>query len=167
MSLIWPEIENTSFMSNKINKAGIDLIKRWESFRAKPYLCPAAIPTIGYGTTVYPSTGRKVLISDPPISEENATFMLMAYLDKYVHPELNRLIKVPLNENQYSALCSFVYNIGMTAFRMSTILRLINSKTATPEQIRAQFMRWNKAGGRVLPGLTNRRQSEADLYFKP
>jgi lysozyme len=165
MSLIWPEIENPNFMNNpqKINQAGIDLIKRWESFRSRPYICPAGIPTIGYGTITYPN-GRKVTMQDKPITDAVATEYLMHYIEKHIYPGLNAALQVRLHDNRYAALCSFIYNLGIGAFRRSTLLKVINAAPGAPG-IRDEFMKWNKAGGKVLPGLVNRRRSEADLYF--
>jgi lysozyme len=165
MSLIWPEIENPDFMNTQvINQAGIDLIKRWESFRAKPYICPAGVPTIGYGTIRYPN-GRAVTMNDKPITDAIATTYLLYFIEKRIYPGLNAVLKVKLSDNRYAAVCSLIYNIGIGAFRRSTLLKVINEAPGAPG-IRDEFMRWNKANGRVLNGLTNRRKSEADLYFK-
>lgn len=152
-------------MSNQvINAEGIALIKRWESFRAKPYICPAGVPTIGYGTTIYPN-GVRVKMSDKSITEAVATTYLLAYIEKNIYPGLNAALKVKLNDNRYSALCSLIYNIGIGAFRRSTLLKVVNAAPGV-HGIRDEFAKWNKAGGKVMTGLVSRRKSEADLYFK-
>ncbi len=76
------------------------------------------------------------------------------------------MVNKPLTTNQWSALVSFVYNIGVSAFQRSTLLKKVNANPSDPT-IRDEFMKWNKANGAVLPGLTNRRRDEANLYFKP
>jgi lysozyme len=78
---------------------------------------------------------------------------------------MRKVITVPLNDNQWSALTSLVYNIGFGAFKRSTLLRLLNAG-ATKEEVAKQFLRWNKAGGKEIKGLTNRRQAEFNLFIK-
>lgn len=177
MSLIWPEIENPNFMSQKINQAGIDIIKKWETFKARPYICPTGHPSIGYGTTVYPN-GRKVTLRDAPITEAQAVLYMMDHIERIIYPPLNAALRVKLNDNRYSALVSFIYNVGVGRPRLggkregflgSTLLQVINQAPGAPG-IRTEFAKWNKGtvNGRrvVLPGLVSRRKDEADLYFK-
>ena len=149
----------------KINNKGLDLIKRWEGFEMHAYICPAGVPTIGYGATYYPSTRNAVKLTDKPISESYATLLLE---DMVVHYEngVKRYVSVELTSNQFSALVSFAYNVGLGALKSSTLLKRVNANPCD-EDIKRQFMRWNKGGGRVLKGLTKRRQSESDLYFLP
>lgn len=146
----------------KVSKAGLDLIKLFESFRSKPYLCPAGIPTIGYGTTRYPN-GKRVELTDPYISEVVATNYLMHDV-RFFEESIKTFVMSNLNQNQYDALVSFVYNIGPTNFKNSTILKLINANPDNP-LINQQFLRWNRAKGKILPGLTKRRKAESELYF--
>ncbi len=148
-----------------INEAGIALIKRWEGFRPRPYLDPVGIPTIGYGTIVYPDTSKRVTMKDAPISEERATALLRMHLIR-VEMDVRRLLEVKLNGNRFSALCSFVYNLGIGNFRKSTLLKVINAAPGSPG-IRVEFMKWVNAGGRRMEGLVRRRKEEADLYFTP
>jgi lysozyme len=148
----------------KLNKAGLDLIKSFEGLKLKPYLCPAGIPTIGYGSTVY-EDGRKVSLKDLEITEEKASELLEAHVKKDI-PSVSKLILVPLNDNEFSAIVSFVYNVGVNAFAKSTMLKLINAK-ADKLAIADQLLRWNKAGGKELPGLTRRRQAEKALFLHP
>ena len=94
----------------KTSKAGLDLIKEFESFRAAPYLCSAGVPTIGYGTTVYPN-GMKVKLSDQKITQQLAESFLQCHVNAIEKDVLN-LVKVPLKQNQFDALVSFAYNVG-------------------------------------------------------
>lgn len=139
----------------------------FEGFRSRPYLCPANKPTIGYGTTRY-KNGRKVTLNDPQITQEAAYDLLVYFMDK-CGQDIKLLLKHELNDYQFSALCSFVYNIGITQFKTSSVLRLIN-ENPNNTAIRDRFLRWNKItidGKKVfLQGLYNRRIAEADLYFK-
>lgn len=150
----------------KTNDAGIAIIKRWEGFRPKPYLCPAGIPTIGYGTTVYPN-GRKVTLQDKAITEQVADQYLRIYIQR-LELQIAAALLVTLSDNRFSALVSFAYNVGIGALRKSTLLKVINAAPGAPG-IRDEFMKWTKAtvNGKkvVLPGLVSRRRDEADLYF--
>lgn len=140
----------------KISDKGIELIKRHEGVRLTAYKCPAGVLTIGYGHTGKDVTAGKT------ISEAEAEKLLRGDLATAESEVNKRLSK--LNQNQYDALVSFVFNIGMGSFRMSTLLR-IAQKTPTDPQIRLEFAKWVRGGGVVLPGLVTRRKEEADLYF--
>ncbi len=147
----------------KTSAKGLALIKKYEGFYSKPYLDPVGIPTIGYGVIRYPN-GKRVTMKDPAITEKQASDMLAQLLEQTYEKDVNRLVKVALNQNQFDALVSFTYNLGGTNLGNSTLLRKINVNPCDPT-IRAEFPRWNKAGVRVLAGLTRRRKEEADLYF--
>lgn len=147
----------------KIGNSGIELIKTFEGFYSKPYLCPANVPTIGYGSTYY-EDGTKVKLTDPEIDEQRATKLLHNILASY-EKSVDSFCRDDINQNQFDALVSFAYNVGVNALKKSTLLILVNKDLQDP-QIRTQFMRWNKGGGRVLKGLTRRRTAEADLYFR-
>lgn len=147
----------------RIGRPGIELIKSFEGFYSKPYLCPANVPTIGYGATYY-EDGSKVKLTDPPINEERAMHLLMNVLVSY-EKAVDSFCRDDINQNQFDALVSFAYNVGVNALKSSTLLKVLNKNPNDPE-IRTQFMRWNKGGGRVLKGLTRRRAAEADLYFR-
>lgn len=146
-------------------KKAVDLIKKWEGFFPKPYLDPVGVITIGYGVIKYPN-GKRVTMSDPVITEPQASEMLLQLLNKTYVPELNNLLKVSINQNQFDALTSFIYNLGGTNLGGSTLLRKINKNPNDPS-IADEFAKWNKAGGKVLSGLTKRRADEAKLYFEP
>ena len=140
----------------------IDLIKKFEGLFLKSYLCPAGVPTIGYGSTMW-NDGKKVVIGQT-ITLEGAEILLMWELKN----KANALHRLNLNQNQFDALMSFIYNIGISAFLNSTLFKkaLANQNDET---IRNEFMRWNKAkvNGKmiVLKGLNNRRIAESNLYF--
>jgi lysozyme len=146
----------------KISKRGLELIEEFEGFRPYPYKCSAGVWTIGIGTTVYPY-GRKVGSNDPYITKEDAYRFLEADL-LHREKEINSLIEVVLNQNQYDAIVSFVYNVGIGAFKKSTLLRKLNANPCDPT-IAYEFSRWNKVNREVSKGLTRRRDAESDLYF--
>jgi lysozyme len=140
----------------------IDLIKKFEGLFLKSYFCPAGVPTIGYGSTMW-NDGKKVELGQT-ITLEGAEILLMWELKN----KANALHRLNLNQNQFDALMSFIYNIGISAFLNSTLFKkaLANQNDET---IRNEFMRWNKAkvNGKmvVLKGLNNRRIAESNLYF--
>ncbi len=132
------------------------IIKEFEGLRLEAYKCPAGVLTIGYGHT----KGVKV---NQKISEKEAD-RLFAQDIKEFEGYIDRMVKVDLTSNQYEALVSFVYNIGPGAFMHSTLLKKLNAGDYKGAQ--GQFIRWNKAGGKTLPGLTRRRKAEAKLFGK-
>lgn len=146
----------------KIGTSGIELIKRFEGFYSKPYLCPAGVPTIGYGATYY-EDGTRVKLTDPSITQERAIQLLKNVLVQY-EKAVDSFTRDDITQNQFDALVSFSYNVGTQALKNSTLLKRVNINPADPD-IRVQFMRWNKAGGVILKGLTKRREAEANLYF--
>ena len=146
----------------KISEKGLNLIKKYEGFSSRPYMCPANIPTIGYGSTYYPN-GTKVKLSDDSISEDEATQILEYIAQKDFGSAVNKFVIVELTQNQFDALVSFAYNIGRTAFENSTLLKLLNR--GEYEAAAEQFEKWNKSGGRVLSGLTKRRFDEQKLFL--
>ena len=153
----------------KTSKAGLDLIKKFEGFRAKPYLCSAGVPTIGYGTTVYPN-GIKVKLSDQKITQQLAESFLQNHVN-VIEKEVSSLVKVPLKQNQFDALVSFAYNVGSDidedtkaeGLGDSTLLKLLNAGDIVGAS--KQFELWNKAGGKVSNGLIGRRKAEKTLFF--
>lgn len=143
-----------------INEAGLSIIKAFEGFRAEPYLCPANVWTIGYGTTRYPD-GHAVAEHDAAVTEEEAEALLAAHV-KRISAVVAGLTPVPLAENQISAVISLAYNIGTGAYRASTLRSKLLRREY--ESASLEFPRWCRAGGRVLPGLLRRRQAEKELY---
>lgn len=137
-----------------------NLVKKYEGFRSKPYKCPAGIPTIGYGSTFY-LNGVKVSMLDSEISDTFALELLEKTLNDFAN-KIDKVIKVSLNQNQFDALVSFTYNIGICAFTKSTLLTKLNN--CDFQGASKEFVRWNKANGKVLKGLTNRRLDEQKLF---
>jgi len=138
------------------SQRGINLIKSFESFRSNPYLDAVGIPTIGYGST------RGVTMDMDPITESQATQMLMDDLGSFENV-INNYVIQPLNQNQFDALASFVYNCGPGNFENSTMLTMLNN--ADYDSAAEQFLRWDRAGGQVIQGLLNRRQTERNLFL--
>lgn len=139
----------------KTSNKGIELIKKHEGFRAKAYKCPADKWTIGYGHTLN-------VKSTDVITKEQGEYFLRQDVE-YAEKEVNKH-NLNINQNQFDALVSFVFNLGVGNFSRSTLLRRIK---AHPNDItiRREFARWVYAGGKILPGLVTRRKEEADLYF--
>ena len=137
------------------------LCKQFEGFRGKPYLCPAGIPTIGYGSTYY-SDGRKVTLNDPPISEPEASALLLHELQYTYLPGVLRNCPILLtDEKKCNAIVDFAYNLGTGRIQTSTLKRKINEQDW--DAAKEQLLLWNKGGGRVLPGLDKRRKAECQL----
>jgi len=144
------------FEMRRVNAAGVALVKEHEGLRLKPYLCPGKIWTIGYGHTRTVRPGMT-------ITSDQADILLDEDL-RLAGKAVGRLVKVPLTNNQFAALASFVFNVGVANFERSTLLRLLNR--GWYEQVPAQLMRWNKVSGETLGGLARRRAAEARLWNK-
>ena len=146
----------------KISENGLNLIKEFEGLSLKPYLDVVKIPTIGYGNTYYPD-GKKVTLKDKPISEIEAAELLSYVAQKDFGDKILQLVKVPLSQNQFDALVSICYNIGMGNFSKSTLLKKINQGDFKGASL--EFEKWNKSGGVVLAGLVKRRLKEKALFI--
>ena len=162
----------------KINKKGIELIKKYESCKLEAYLCPAGIVTIGYGTT-----GKDIKLG-MSITQKRAEKLLYNDIEKF--ETIVNKYELKLNENQFSAVVSLIYNIGQGNFNESTLVKLLIKNPNTKETIRLlemsgnvikfigdvselnvieyNFLRWCNANGKGLKGLYNRRKSEYELY---
>jgi lysozyme len=145
----------------KLNQAGIDLIAGFEGYRSTAYLDSAGIWTIGFGATFYPN-GVKVKKGDTCTVEQAKQYK--AHDLKRFEKCVNDVVKVKINQNQYNALVSLTYNIGESAFKNSTLARKLNS--GDYQGAADQFLAWNKAGGKVVQGLVNRRTAERKLFLK-
>ena len=149
-----------------ISDKGMELLKEFEAFSAIPYQQTYGnkldVPTIGYGTTHYPN-GIPVTMDDPVITDEYATQLLMDYCND-VDNSINDLITCTLTQNQTDALICFVYNEGITQFRNSTLLKVINIDPNNFTSIETQWMKWVYSQGNFIQGLQNRRTKEFDLY---
>jgi lysozyme len=146
----------------KLNDDGYLLIIGFEGLKLKPYLCSARIPTIGYGNTYY-SDGKRVTMLDKPITKEVAFTMFKEIADRFAL-SVNRYLKKTVTQNQFNSLVSFAYNIGTGSFASSTLLKKVNINPNDPS-IKTEFLKWNKAKGEVVKGLTNRRNKEQENYF--
>lgn len=138
------------------------ILKKFEGFISCPYKDQVGIPTIGIGSTFYPG-GKKVSMTDPCITLSKA----FEYVRNFITP-VEELITKELptaNQNQFDSLVSFTYNVGVGGFKNSTLLKKAKKNVNDPT-IRDEFMKWKKAGGKVIPGLVKRREQEANLYFK-
>lgn len=141
----------------KINRKGLELIKKFEGLRLKAYLCPAGKWTIGYG-----HTGRDVT-EGLEITEAAADDLLAEDLHHYEASVESLLLMRPTG-NQFSALVCLAYNIGLAAFAKSTLLKKLDADDAAGAA--DEFCRWTKAGGKELPGLVKRRWAERELFLK-
>ncbi len=144
-----------------------ELCRRFEGYRAKPYLCPANVPTIGYGSTYY-ADGRKVSLDDPPMDEPTARALLMTeLLHTYATGTIRQCPNLLVLASQcdigkLNAIVDFCYTLGIGRLQTSTLKRKINA--GDWEGAKEQLMLWNRGGGKVLAGLTKRRQAECALF---
>jgi lysozyme len=146
----------------KLDDNGYKLIQGFEGLSLVPYLCSAKKATIGWGNIFYPS-GIKVTMQDKPISLATASWMFRTIADRFA-VDVDKLIKANLNQNQFNAIASLAYNIGIGGLAKSTLLKKVNINPNDPT-IANEFAKWNKVGGKVVNGLTKRRAVEAKLYF--
>ena len=146
----------------RLTKEGIELMKEFEGLRLESYKDPVGIWTIGWGNTYYENGNR--VGPNEKITKDRADelyFNIVSDFSKHV----DGLLTVTLSGGQFSALVSLAYNIGVAALASSTLLRLVNQDPCNNDAIYGQFLRWNKAGGKVLNGLTRRRKAEAEMYI--
>lgn len=139
----------------QLSPNGVELIKHFEGCRLTAYKCPAGVWTIGYG-----STGTHVY-EGLSITEEYAEELLRDDLLRFESGVLSA-VTVPINQDQYDALVSFSFNVGLGNLKSSTLLRKLNSRNYVGAE--NEFQRWNRAKGRVLSGLTRRRHAESRLF---
>lgn len=138
-------------------RKGLDLIKRAEGCKLKAYLCPAGIPTIGYGETRSVKLGMT-------ITQAEAEQRLIESYDEF-EAGVNKLVDVDINENQLGALVSFAYNLGLGNLKKSDLLKFVNQKQFKTAAM--QFGKWIRGGGKILPGLVTRREAERVLFTTP
>ena len=152
-----------------IGKEGLDLIKHFESFFSKPYVCPAGVQTIGYGTTRYFDTKKRVTIKDKPITEQEALRLLKGDIEALYAPLVDKLCRDDLNQKEFDAICSFVYNAGATYRGKDGKNHYYNifDKVNKKEDINEYWKSLAVTGGGVkLNGLVRRRAKEVELYYK-
>ena len=142
----------------RTNRAGMDIIRESESLRLRAYYCPAGVLTIGHG-----HTGDDVY-EGQEITETQAIMLLIEDVE-WAEEAVEALAPDWLNENQFSALVSFVFNVGFGAFESSTLLRKL--RAGDVQGAADEFPRWNRSKGRVLRGLTTRRAKERELFLAP
>lgn len=156
----------------QITQAGIDLLHRFEGLhrvvgdRVVAYRCPAGVWTIGFGNTrVFSNATRqeRAVREHDSLTIPQAHGVFRHFLKSF-ESGVDRLVTSDVTPEQFSALVCFAYNVGLGNLGKSTLLKMVNEDPNNTE-IREQFMRWDKAGGRPLRGLTRRRAAEADLYY--
>jgi len=146
----------------KINRAGIELLKRWEGCRLKAYRDSVGVLTVGFGHTS--AAGPPIVKEGMTITQQEAEDILVRDLVKY-EAAVSKALKRTPNENQFSAMVSLCYNIGPGAFAGSSVVRQFNGgNTLTAAD---SFLLWNKAGGVILAGLAKRRADERKLFMTP
>ena len=145
----------------KISPRGLELIKDFEGFSSSAYLDVVNIPTIGWGNTFY-ADGRKVKLGDQ-ISKTDALKLLEVVANRDFADKIFPSIKVKVTQSQFDAMVSLAYNIGVGAFLKSTLLKKVNAGDFAGAG--EEFLRWNKAGGKEVLGLTRRREREKQLFL--
>lgn len=144
-----------------VSEKGIEIIQHFERFSSKPYLDTGGVPTIGYGTTRYPD-GSRVTMDDAPVDMAVATRWMRYHIRGTIN-YLNLALKgLEVQQHEFDALVSFVYNIGEGNFGSSTMLKRLKSKDPNACD---EFDRWVYDNGRKLKGLERRRASEKHLYI--
>lgn len=146
----------------KTSQAGIDLIKKWEGLRLDAYKCSAGVLTIGYGHTS--AAGAPKVVAGMIITKQEAEDILKRDLELY-EDAVRLAITKPMNENQFSACVSLCYNIGPGNFKTSSVVKRFNNGDVAGAA--EAILMWNKAGGKVLQGLVNRRADEKKLFLTP
>lgn len=136
------------------------LCRRFEGLYLRPYLCPAGVPTIGYGATFY-EDGTKVSLRDKPISKARAEALLLWHLRHGFLPGVIRMCTGADTPERLAALLDFAFNLGLGNLKASTLRKRVNQGDWLDAQV--QIMKWNKAGGKILKGLTRRREAEKQL----
>lgn len=154
--------EAKKMQPTKTGPLGLEMIKSFEGLKLTPYLCSAGVPTIGYGATFY-ETNVRVTMKDPAITVQRAEQLLANTLKGFEQRVLS-LLTITINQNQFDAIVSFAYNLGTGNLQKSTLLKLINEGNFGAAS--KEFIKWNKAGGKVLAGLTRRRKAEEELFNK-
>ncbi|ATO56909.1 lysozyme [Bartonella sp. 1-1C] len=148
-------------MARKISKNCLNYLKKWEGLRLHAYRDASGIWTIGYGHTE--KAGKPMVVEGMVITERKAETMLLTDLRQYERA-VEKAVYVDLSDEQFGALVSFCYNIGITAFQNSTLLKKLNK--GDYESVPIELQKWTKAGGKRLKGLVHRRAAEAGLWAK-
>lgn len=144
-------------MNVKLSVDGLRMLKRFEGFRPLPYHDVAGFPTVGYGHLIKNSENF-----NEGLTEDEAG-LLLADDVRWAERAVEELVKVDLSQNEFDALVSLVFNIGRTNFAKSTLLRVLNEGRRMSAA--DEFLKWRKAGGKVVSGLENRRRAEAHVFL--
>jgi len=144
----------------QMTEEGVALIRRFEGFRANAYRCPAGVWTIGFGHTS--QAGPPAVRPGMVLGEDEANRILAADVQRFAD-EVGPLLAREVSAAQFSALVSFAYNVGVAAFRSSSVLKAVNDGRFA--EVPARLKLWVKGGGRVLPGLERRRAAEAEMFM--
>ena len=145
-----------------ISDNGIAMIEVFEGLKLKPYLCSAKVPTIGIGSTYY-EDGKRVKMTDTAITKERAYELFRNTVKTYVQ-KVDSFTRDDINQNQFDSLVSLAYNIGVEAFRKSSVLRRVNANPNDPK-IPSAFNMWVKSGRKTVKGLVIRRKKEGENYM--
>ena len=152
-----------------IDDRALRLILEYEGFhkrlpdgRCAPYLCPAGVPTIGFGS-VWRADGTHVAMTDPPMSRDEAMQLFGIEIEQKCLPAVGRLITIPLHPLMLGALVSFCFNAGGGALKASNLRRAVNERRWA--DVPAEFAKWRFGGGKELPGLVRRRAAEAAMFM--
>jgi lysozyme len=146
-------------------REGLPLVKEFEGCKLQAYQDIVGVWTIGYGETMWMVDGKRIPVwKGQTITQAEADADVQTRYDEF-EVKVKALIKVPVTPNQLGALVSFAYNLGVGNLASSTLLKLLN-QGGSPNLVAGQFGRWNKAGGKVIDGLTRRRVAEASLFLK-
>lgn len=138
----------------------LDLLRHFEGFYPNAYRCPAGINTIGVGTIRYPN-GKPVMLGDHCTLEQAEEYLRHELEEKA--EAIRKMVTVPLAQHEFDAILSFAYNCGTEALRGSTLLKKLNAGDKAGAG--AEFLKWTKGGGRVLPGLERRRKAEKSMFL--
>ena len=141
----------------KTSQKGLTLIKKFEGFSDKEYICPAGKVTIGYGHVILPNEDFQ-----QPMTKKEAEILLKKDLEPR-ELALNKFLKVKISQNQFDALMSLIYNIGVANFKQSTLLKFINDRLF--DKVPDQFRRWKYINKVASKGLLNRREEEIKLWL--
>lgn len=145
----------------QLSTNGFNLLAELEGVVLNPYKDSVGIPTIGIGSTYY-EDGTKVTMKDKAITKERA-IQLAKNVVKSFEAKVNEVILLPMTQNQFDAMVLLCYNIGESGFARSSVVRNFNAGNL--QKAADSFLLWNKAGGKVSKGLTNRRQKERNLFL--
>ena len=148
-------------MTRQISQHGLDKLKQWEGLKTKAYQDTGGVWTIGYGHTA--TAGDPKPYKGMVITEAEAGNILLQDLTKYEAAVENN-VNVKLNDNEFAALVSFAFNVGINAFKSSTLLKKLNK--GNYDAIPSELMKWVKAGGKKVQGLVNRRRAEGYLWME-